>query len=102
MEKDYIKILYEEWLEHLTKEPKMVTAANKAFHQYVERCQQLKQEERNHISNYNGDCIAACEAFSFQAGFETEIKDRFSNVSGDGNHILYIDDFNQFMKRLAD
>ena len=71
MAKDYIKILYEEWLEHLTKEPKTVTAANKVFHQYVEQCQQLKQEERNHISNYNGDCIAACEAFSFQAGFET-------------------------------
>lgn len=38
--------------------------------------------------------------FYVQAGFETEIKDRFSNVSGDGNHILYIDDFNQFMNTL--
>ena len=38
--------------------------------------------------------------FYVQAGFETVIKDRFSNVSGDGNHILYIDDFNQFMNTL--
>ena len=38
--------------------------------------------------------------FYVQAGFETEIKDRFCNVSGDGNHILYIDDFNQFMNTL--
>ena len=38
--------------------------------------------------------------FYVQAGFETEIKDRFSNVSGDGNHILYIDDFKRFMNTL--
>lgn len=35
-----------------------------------------------------------------QAGFETDIKDRFSNVDNDSKHILYIDDFNQFMNAL--
>ena len=35
-----------------------------------------------------------------QAGFETEIKDRFSNVDQKSDHILKIDDFNQFMNAL--
>lgn len=35
-----------------------------------------------------------------QAEFETEIKDRFSNVNKKSDHVLKIDDFNQFMNML--
>lgn len=73
MEKnDYIKILYNEWLENLVQESAEIHNANEKIQQYIEKLsgKMINQNEINRILDYNGDCVAVYEEFGFRAGFQ--------------------------------
>lgn len=69
--KNYIDILYKEWISNL-EEPFEIKDANEKFENYIENLKGrvLQDEEITVISNYNGDCSTLYSEFSFQAGFQ--------------------------------